>query len=89
MKDQLHKKLTDSYTHESYATPTVLENLAYNIEHNRDFLGREFTYELNEQGWPQFLKSNRARYALLMKPTNALETEPNKKHSGNEIKNDS
>lgn len=66
MTAQLHKKLTDSYTHESYATPTVLENLAYNIEHNRDFLGRDFTYELNEAGWPTYLKQNREQYKHLL-----------------------
>lgn len=67
MAHQLHKKLTDSYTQESYATPEVLQNLAYNIEHNRDFLGRDFTYELNESGWPDFLKINRAKYQHLLK----------------------
>lgn len=67
MKDSLEKKLTDSYTQESYATPEVLQNLAYNIEHNRDFLGRDFTYELNEESWPQYLKNNRAQYENLLK----------------------
>lgn len=63
----LRKKLTDSYTHESYATPEVLQNLAYNIEHNKDFIGRDFTYELNESQWPQYLKQNRAQYQNLLK----------------------
>lgn len=67
MKDQLPRKLTDSYTQESYATPLVLENLAYNIEHNRDFLGRDFTYELNETAWPPYLKQHRAQYEQLLR----------------------
>lgn len=67
MAKDLERKLTDSYTQESYATPTVLDNLAYNIEHNRDFLGRNFSYELTEESWPQYLKDNRAIYQHLLK----------------------
>lgn len=68
MAHSLRKKLTDSYTHETYATPTILDNLAYNIEHNRDFLGRSFSYELNEEQWPQYLKDNREKYKHLLAP---------------------
>lgn len=67
MKDQLMRKLTDSYTQESYATPEVLNNIEYNIEHNQDFLGRNFSYELNEQDWPEYLTDNRERYRDLCK----------------------
>lgn len=62
----LEKKLTDSYTHESYATPEVLENVAYNIENNRDFLGRDFAYKTDESQWPQYLKDHRANYTNLL-----------------------
>lgn len=65
--ENVKKKLTDSYTHESYATPTVLDNLAYNIDTMQDFLGRNFTYTLDESHWPQYLKDNRAKYAHLCK----------------------
>ncbi len=67
MKDSLRKKLTDSYTHESYATPQVLENLEYNIENNQDFLGRNFTYHLDESEWPDYLQENREKYKDLCK----------------------
>lgn len=63
----LTKKLTDSYTQESYATPQVLENVAYNIENQKDFLGRDFTYKLDESEWPDFLKRNRSKYEHLCK----------------------
>lgn len=63
--ENLKKKLTDSYTQESYATPTVLENVAYNIDNNRDFLGRDFTYQIDELQWPQYLKDNKEKYAHL------------------------
>lgn len=65
--EALKKKLTDSYTQESYATPEVLESIAYNIDINRDFLGREFEYRLDESEWPEFLKINRAKYGHLCK----------------------
>lgn len=63
----LAKKLTDSYTHESYATSQVLDNLAYNIEQGKDFLGRDFAYTQDESEWPKYLKDNRAKYKHLIK----------------------
>ncbi len=67
MAISLAKKLTDSYTHESYATPGVMANLEYNIENSKDFLGRDFTYKLDESQWPQYLKDNRETYKHLCK----------------------
>lgn len=63
--ETLSQKLTDSYTQESYATPEVLQNLAYNVENSRDFLGRDFQYAVDEKDWPQYLKDNRANYEHL------------------------
>lgn len=68
LKDQLQRKLTDSYTDESYATLQVMENLNSNIAANKDFLGRNFTYKKDERLWPQYLKDNRAKYAHLCLP---------------------
>lgn len=65
-KEKLEEKLTDSYTQESYATPTVLENIGYNIQNGKDFLGRGFTYRKSEANWPQYLKDNSARYNHLL-----------------------
>ena len=67
MKDDLKRKLEDSYTQESYATPEVLQNLEQNIEDNRDFLGRDFSYSVDESEWPQYLKENREKYKHLIK----------------------
>lgn len=66
MAKDLHKKLTDSYTQESYATPEILQNIAYNIQNGRDFLGRDFTYKVDETKWPVYLKQNRERYQHLL-----------------------
>lgn len=69
MAHSLRKKLTDSYTHESYATPQILDNLEYNIQNSKDFLGRDFTYTLDETKWPVYLKDNRAKYTHLLCPS--------------------
>lgn len=66
--EALKKKLTDSYTQESYATPEVIENVAYNISNGKDFLGRNFTYTIDESCWPKYLQENRGKYQHLMKP---------------------
>lgn len=63
----VQKKLIDSYTNESYATQSVLDNLENNIKNNKDFLGRDFTYKIDETLWPQYLKDNRDKYKHLCK----------------------
>jgi hypothetical protein len=67
LKDGLRQKLMDSYTKESYATSQVLNNLDENIKNNRDFLGRDFKYWIDEKDWPQYLKDNREKYLHLLK----------------------
>lgn len=67
LKDSLAKKLTDSYTKETYASDVVMQNLEENIKNNKDFLGRNFTYTVDESDWPQYLKDNREQYKHLLK----------------------
>jgi len=67
LKDGLRRKLEDSYTQESYATPQVMDNLDKNIAENKDFLGRDFKYWTDESDWPQYLKDNREKYKYLLK----------------------
>ena len=66
--ENVKKKLTDSYTSDSYANDWVLDNLKENISNNKDFLGRDFTYTLDESKWPDYLKNNRDKYKHLIKP---------------------
>lgn len=63
----LRKKLTDSYTQETYASSEILDRLEYNIQENKDFLGRDFEYKLDESEWPEFLLRNREKYINLIK----------------------
>ena len=67
LKDGLRRKLQDSYTQESYATEAVMSNLDKNIAENKDFLGRDFKYWVDESDWPQYLKDNRVLYKHLCK----------------------
>ena len=67
MKDGLRKKLEDSYTSDSYANDWVMSNLDKNIENNKDFLGRNFEYKLEESQWPEYLRGNKDKYKHLLK----------------------
>lgn len=67
LKDNLKRKLKDSYTEETYASNWVMDHLKENIENNKDFLGRDFTYQIDESEWPQYLKDNREKYKHLLK----------------------
>lgn len=67
LKDGLRRKLTDSYTTENYATDAVLDNLEDNVENSRDFLGRNFTYEISEIDLPQYLLDNKNTWKHLFK----------------------
>jgi beta-1,4-mannosyl-glycoprotein beta-1,4-N-acetylglucosaminyltransferase len=67
LKDALRRKLEDSYTKETYANDWVMQHLEENVNNNKDFLGRDFTYTIDESEWPQYLKDNREKYARLCK----------------------
>lgn len=65
--EQVKRKLSDSYTRESYWTPEVENNLEVNIATSRDFLGRNFVYTVDESRWPEYLIKNRHKYIQLLK----------------------
>lgn len=64
--DEVRKKLTDSYTKDSYASDQVLDNLEQNISNSKDFLGRNFEYKIDESEWPKYLQDNREKYKHLL-----------------------
>mgnify|MGYP001587210217 CR=1 FL=1 len=61
----LKQKLQDSYTEETYATEQILSNLSRNIQENKDFLGRDFIYRIDERQWPQYLQEHKKEYSQL------------------------
>ncbi len=65
--DEVKRKLTDSYTADSYADSRVMKELESAIRESRDFLGRGFTYKKDESEWPKYLKDNRGKYKHLMR----------------------
>lgn len=65
--EELRRKLNDSYTSETYNTHEVQMNLPQNIKENKDFLGRNFTFTVSEEDWPEYLKKNKERYKHLLR----------------------
>jgi beta-1,4-mannosyl-glycoprotein beta-1,4-N-acetylglucosaminyltransferase len=64
--DRVREKLQDQYTPDSYYTPEVAQSLETAIKEVKDFLGRDFKYEIDESEWPQYLKKNKEKYKHLM-----------------------
>lgn len=65
--EEVKRKLTDGYTKETYANDEVMNALEYNVIHNNDFLGRNFSYIIDETEWPIYLIENRQKYKHLLK----------------------
>ena len=63
--EEVKRKLSDSYTRESYWTNEVENNLKNNVENCKDFLGRGFTYKIDESELPKYLIDNKQKYIHL------------------------
>ena len=64
-EDEIRRKLNDSYTTESYNTYDVQEKLKDRIRNREDYLGRDFTFTIDESDWPHYLTNNRKQYERL------------------------
>lgn len=64
--DEVRRKLEDSYTSESYYTNEVRDKLAERFG-NADYIGRGFSFVIDESTLPQWLLDNKATYAHLFK----------------------
>lgn len=65
--EALERKLSDSYTRESYWTPEVEQKLSERLRNNQDFLGRNFTYTLDESELPEYLIQNKEKWIRLFR----------------------
>ncbi len=65
--DRIKEKLEDSYTEDTYANPSIMQNLEQNVLDNKDFLGRNFKYKIDESEWPEYLKDNKEKYKHLLR----------------------
>ena len=62
------KRKIESYGHQEFNTPQVKDGLEYRLSTGQDFVGRNFTYTIDEASWPQFLLENREKYIHLLRP---------------------
>lgn len=65
--EEVRRKLNDSYTTESYNTYEVQQNLPRRIKENKDYIGRNFTFTLDEANHPLYLKKNKEKFKYLYK----------------------
>ncbi len=64
---EVRRKLSNSYTTETYNNPFVQEHLEQNIKDNKDWLDRPFTFSSDENEWPNYLKDKKAYFKHLCK----------------------
>lgn len=62
---EVERKLNDSYTAESYNTNEVQTLLSQRHKQGIDYLGRDFTFNVDESQWPQYLKDNKKDFKNL------------------------
>lgn len=65
--DGIRDKLNDSYTIDSYNTVDVQTRLAQRYADNTDYLGRDFTFTLDESHWPHYLQDNKEKFKACIK----------------------
>lgn len=63
---EVQRKLNDSYTEESYNTKNVQALLPQRHRIGSDYLGRNFTFKIDESNWPQYLKDNRDKFKHML-----------------------
>jgi len=64
--DEVRRKLNDSYTEESYNTQEVQDKLAERFGKS-DYIGRGFTFTVDESDLPEWLLKNKHKYTHLWK----------------------
>lgn len=62
---EVQRKLNDSYTAESYNTAQTQALLKQRLEERKDYLGRDFSFSIDETAWPLYLTENREKYKHL------------------------
>lgn len=68
--EEVKRKLNDSYTEESYNTKDIQSKLEKRVTKGTDYLGRDFTFSLDESNWPLYLKENRENFKHLLLNSN-------------------
>ncbi len=63
---EIKRKLKDSYTKESYNTDQVQDNLEKRFG-EKDYLGRNFKFKIDEKNLPTYVVHNREKYKNLFR----------------------
>lgn len=61
------KKKLQSYAHQEFNQDFILNQVEERIANNQDYLGRDFTFKVDESDWPQYLKDNKEKFGHLCK----------------------
>ena len=61
------KKKLDSYSHQEFNYPEITDNIEQCILDNKDFVGRNFKFWLDDSELPKYILDNREKYKLLFK----------------------
>jgi len=64
--EEVKRKLSDSYTRESYWTEQVENLLQTNFDLLNDFLGRGFVYTKDESDLPRYILNNKTKWKKLL-----------------------
>ena len=59
------KRKLQSYSHQEFNNQHILDDLENKIRENKDFIGRDFTFRIDESGWPQYLQEHKKEYSQL------------------------
>lgn len=60
------KKKIQSYAHQEFATPEVLNVIEDRIKNNVDYLGRNFKFWKDETDLPEYILQNKDKYAKML-----------------------
>lgn len=66
-EEEVRRKLESSYTQETMNLFEIQRHLPEAIKQSKDILGRPFTYSVDEETWPLYLKENRDKFKHLCK----------------------
>ncbi len=65
-EEKLRHKI-ESNGHQEFNTPEIKNQVKHNITANKDYVGRDFTFNTDETEWPEYLVKNKSRYKDLLK----------------------
>lgn len=65
--EEFVKRKLASYSHQEFNNNYYLGNISTQIKENKDFIGRNFTFTVDETGLPEYLLQNKDKYSHLWK----------------------